>query len=100
MGGTNCVDRLRTRSILNVITYARPIVIYSNLPLQGELVTEDANVNVREVSSAPNQNDEHRGQATTAVNSVLASVYSECEWRPIPEASTTLPWRPTWGDRK
>jgi len=36
-------------------------------------------MNVREVSSAPNQNDEHHGQATTAVNSVSASVDSKCK---------------------
>ena len=77
MGGANSVDRPGTThptSIAN--TYADPIVRSSRPPLNGELV---ANMDIREVSSAPSKVDEHRGQATTAVNSVLATFHVENE---------------------
>ena len=46
---------------------------------QFETTVEDANMNLREDSSAPIKIDEDRGHATTVPNSVLASLGSDSE---------------------
>ena len=79
MGGANSVSMPDTHSNSLANTRTDPIVRSSKSSLSGKLVVEDANMNVREVSSAPNKTDEDRGHATTAANSVLASLDSESE---------------------
>ena len=51
----------------------------SKSSLSGKLVVEDANMNVREDSSAPIKIHEDRGHATAAANSVLASWDNDSE---------------------
>jgi len=60
-------------------THTDPTVRSSKSSLCGESVAEDANTNMREVSSATSETDEDHSQATTAVNSVLARLDSESE---------------------
>jgi len=79
MGGANSVSMPGTHSNSVANTHTDPIVRSSKSSLNGKLVVEDANMNVREVSSAPSIIDEDRGLATTAANSVLASLHSDSE---------------------
>ena len=79
MGGANSVSMPGTHSNSDANTHTDPIVRSSKSSLSGKLVVEDANMNVREVSSAPSKIHEDRGHATTVANSVLASFGSESE---------------------
>ena len=79
MGGANSVSMPGTHSNSDANTHTDPIVRSSKSSLSGKLVVEDANMNVREDSSAPIKIDEDRGHATTVANSVLASLGSESE---------------------
>ena len=104
MGGANSVSMPGTHSNSDANTHTDPIV-RSSKSLNGILVVEDANMNVRGVSSAPIKIHEDRGHATTIANSVLASLDSENEhgdhfheraimaiipqWRPQPGAWRT-----------
>ena len=79
MGGANSVSMPGMYSNSDANTHTDPIVRSSKSSLSGKLVVEDANMNVREDSSAPIKIHEDRGHATTAANSVLASLDSESE---------------------
>jgi len=79
MGGANSVSLPGTHLISDANTHTDPIVRSSKSSLSGKLVVEDANMNLREDSSAPIKIDEDRGHATTVANSVLASLGSDSE---------------------
>ena len=79
MGGANSVSLPGTHLISDANTHTDPIVRSSKSSLSGKLVVEDANMNLREDSSAPTKIDEDRGHATTVANSVLASLGSDSE---------------------
>jgi len=69
MGGANSVDRPGTHLNPQANVHTDPIVRSSKSSLSGEVVAEEANTKVREVSSAPSKVDNDRSIATTAANS-------------------------------
>jgi len=69
MGGANSVDRPGTHLNPQANVHTNPIVRSSKSSLSGEVVAEEANTKVREVSSAPSKVDNDRSIATTAANS-------------------------------
>ena len=69
MGGANSVDRPGTHLNQQANIHSDPIVRSSKSSLSGEVVAEEANTRVKEVSSAPNKDVNVRGMATTAANS-------------------------------
>jgi len=71
MVGANSVDTDRPCTHLNPQAYVHsdPTDMSSKSSLSGEVVAEEANTRVREVSSAPNKVVNDRGVATTAANS-------------------------------
>jgi len=69
MGGANSVDRPGTHLNQQANVHSDPIVRSSKSSLSGEVVAEEANTRVKEVSSAPNKDVNARVMATTAANS-------------------------------
>ena len=69
MGGANSVDRPGTHLNPLANVHSDPIVRSSKSSLSGEVVAEDANTRMKEVSSAPNKDVNVRGMETTTANS-------------------------------
>jgi len=69
MGGANSVDRPGTHLNPQANVHSDSIVRSSKSSLSGEVVAEEANTKVREVSSVPNKDVNVRGMETTAANS-------------------------------
>ena len=79
MGGANSISMPGTHSNSDANTHTDPTMRSSKSSLSGKLVVEDANMNVREDTNTPVKINEDRGHATTAANSVLASLDSKSE---------------------
>jgi len=69
MGGANSVDRPGTHLNPQANVHSDTIVRSSTSSLSGEVVAEEANTRMKEVSSAPSEVVNVRGMETTAANS-------------------------------